>query len=116
MRDVAMAGPWAPRMAAAVRAPTVLPPLDSYYDILVAHAPEVDVWRTVYHHPLPSPAAIVDWVRATGLRPFLDRLTSDEQHTFLAQYEARLDEAYPVRRDGCRLLGFERIFLVATRT
>lgn len=115
MRKVAAEGPWAARTASASAARTVLPPLDSYYDILAGHAPSVDVWRTVYHHPLASPAAIVDWLRATGLRPFLEPLDPDEQAAFLTRYEAAIDAAYPPRRDGTRLLGFERVFLVATR-
>lgn len=114
MRAVAAEEPWADRMAAAVSARTTLPPLDRYYDLLAAHATAVEVWRTIYHHPLASPAAIVDWLRGTGLRPFLDRLEPAEQPEFLRRYEARIDEAYPVRSDGTRLLGFERIFLVAT--
>ena len=115
MRAVAAEGPWSASTADAVAARTVLPRLDAYYDMLAAHAPAVEVWRTVYHHPLPSPAAIVDWLRATGLRPFLDPLNPDERTAFLRRYESRIDAAYPPRRDGTRLLGFERVFLVATR-
>ena len=114
MRAVAAEAPWAGRTAEAAAARTTLPPLDRYYDILAARAADVDVWRTIYHHPLKSPAAIVDWLRGTGLRPFLDRVRPEEQAEFLARYEARIDAAYPVRADGTRLLGFERIFMVAT--
>ncbi|MDX7952183.1 trans-aconitate 2-methyltransferase [Lichenihabitans sp. Uapishka_5] len=115
MRAVAQEGPWAARLQAATAARTVLPLLERYYDLLAAEAVSVEVWRTTYHHPLPSAAAILDMLRSTGLRPFLDPLDADEQSAFLALYESKLDKAYPVRADGGRLLGFERIFLVATR-
>ena len=115
MRSVASQGAWADRLAPAVGERTILPSLDRYYDLLVRHAETVDVWRTTYHHPLASAAAIVDWVRSTGLRPFLNRLEPAEQNEYLKRYEASLDQAYPAQADGLRLLGFERVFLVATR-
>ncbi|MCW6508057.1 trans-aconitate 2-methyltransferase [Lichenifustis flavocetrariae] len=115
MRSVASQGPWADRLAPAAADRTILPPLDDYYDLLIRHAETVDVWRTTYHHPLASAAAIVDWVRSTGLRPFLNRLDPAEQEEFLKRYQASLEEAYPARADGLRLLGFERVFMVATR-
>lgn len=115
MRAVAAEAPWAERLRAAAAARTVLPSLDSYYDWLAPDAASVDVWRTTYHHPMPSPAAIVDWLGATGLRPFLTPLDATDQQAFKARYEAAVSEAYPPRADGMRLLGFERVFIVARR-
>ena len=64
---------------------------------------------------MDSVSAIVDWVRATGLRPYLDRLDTDEQPAFLKLYEAELSRHYAPKADGRRLLAFPRIFLVARR-
>jgi trans-aconitate 2-methyltransferase len=65
---------------------------------------------------MASAAAIVEWVSATGLRPFLDALDGDEaRNTFIAEYERRIDAAYPARADGKRLLGFPRLFFVAVK-
>jgi trans-aconitate 2-methyltransferase len=90
--------------------------VDGYYDQLAPVAASVDVWRTAYQHPMDSPAAIVDWLRATGLRPFLDALRDDAQRaTFLGEYERRIDAAYPRRADGKRLLAFPRLFFVAVK-
>jgi trans-aconitate 2-methyltransferase len=87
-----------------------------YYDLLIGSAANVDTWHTIYQHPMASPAAIVEWVSGTGLRPFLDALETDEERkTFLADYERRLDIAYPQRADGKRLLAFPRIFFVAVK-
>lgn len=115
MRNVAADGPWSARLAPAIASRAALPPLSAYYDMLAPKADTVDVWRTAYQHPMESAAAIVDWVRATGLRPFLDRLDPGEQPAFLEQYEAEVARSYPPRADGQRLLGFPRIFLVARR-
>ncbi|HUR87768.1 MAG TPA: trans-aconitate 2-methyltransferase [Ramlibacter sp.] len=90
--------------------------VDGYYDLLAPLAQKVDVWRTAYQHPMDSPAAIVDWLRSTGLRPYLDALPDDVQREkFLAEYERRIDAAYPARADGKRLLAFPRLFFVAVK-
>ena len=115
MREVAAEGPWSAALTDAVAARTSLPALDWYYDLLAADRASVDVWRTRYHHPMTSPRAIVDWLRATGLRPFLDPLSIADQGEFLRRYEGRIDSEYPARADGLRLLGFPRVFIVATK-
>lgn len=54
----------------------------AYYDILSEAGCEVDIWRTTYYHQMPSHQAIIDWVTATGLRPWLQDLTESEQQLF----------------------------------
>ena len=116
MREVAADGPWRDRIgdAGATRAEAMLS-IASYYDILAQDAGSVEVWRTVYHHPMPSPAAIVKWVSSTGLRPFIDPLPDAERLAFLDQYQEAIATAYPPRADGRLLLAFPRIFIVARR-
>ncbi len=114
MREVAAAGPWAAALAGAGDRLRVLPPA-SYYDLLVGMGGEAEVWRTVYHHPMASPAAIVDWVSSTGLQPYLKLLSGSDRPLFLQRYEAALAESYAVRADGQRLLLFPRLFFVATK-
>ncbi len=115
MRDVADRGPWREKFAGIEKLREEIPPLERYYDWLSAEGATVDIWKTTYCHVMEGPDAIVEWVKSTGLRPFLERLTAPEQEEFLAQYEAALAEAYPMRSDGKRLLRFPRIFIVATR-
>ncbi len=115
MREVAASGPW----AAAIGDPAVAAS-DACWSPRLLRSPrtpaaEVDVWRTAYHHRMADAAAIVSWVSATGLRPFIDPLDEGQRAGFLAAYEARIDAAYPPRSDGHRLLAFPRVFIVARR-
>jgi trans-aconitate 2-methyltransferase len=115
MRAVAGEAPWAEPIGDADRMRTLLLPLGGYYDLLAPEAAKVDVWHTIYQHPMADAAAIVEWVRGTGLKPFVDRLPDELRASYLAEYERRIDQAYPARADGKRLLAFPRMFIVAQK-
>jgi trans-aconitate 2-methyltransferase len=115
MREVASEAPWAAAIGDAGSVRSQLLEAGAYYDLLARDAAQVDVWHTVYRHPMASANAIVQWLRSTGLRPFLDALDAPLQQSFLTEYERRIDLAYPARADGRRLLAFPRLFIVAQR-
>jgi trans-aconitate 2-methyltransferase len=83
--------------------------------VLAPRATTVDIWRTTYEHVMPDAAAIVEWVKGTGLRPYLDDLTESERAGYLAAYRDAIDLAYPPQVDGKRLFSFPRLFIVAVR-
>jgi len=114
MREVAAAPRFSPAIGDAGQVRARILPAEHYYDLLAPKA-EVDVWRTTYYHLMDDAAAIVQWLRATGLKPFVEALPAELQPLFLAEYERRIDAAYPARSDGKRLLGFPRLFFVARR-
>lgn len=101
------------RLAGAPR--DFLPSAADYYAALKPHARSVEIWHTIYNHVLPSAEAIVQWVKATGLRPFMAPLSDAEQEDFLAEYTQLIAEAYPATAGGSRLFRFPRLFFVATR-
>jgi len=115
MRELACETPYAQAIGDVSKLRTELLTLPGYYDLLAPHAARIDIWRTIYQHPMNAPRAIVDWVRSTGLRPFVDPLPPDLQVRYLAEYERRIGQAYPVRADGRLLLAFPRLFIVAIR-
>jgi trans-aconitate 2-methyltransferase len=114
MREIAADGPWAAKLADAAKARAARRDPDWYFRLLRRHASRVEIWRTTYFHPLEGPHAIVEWVKGTGLRPFVDPLDASERQGYLAAYEAAIAEAYPPEADGVVLLPFPRLFFVAT--
>ncbi|KAF2681959.1 S-adenosyl-L-methionine-dependent methyltransferase [Lentithecium fluviatile CBS 122367] len=93
-------------------------PPSSFYAALSPYAVEVNIWRTEYIHPLGSARDIVEWVKGTGLRPFLDRIVDQNaQGAYLEAYEEAIAEKYPKvgEGEGKVLLGYPRLFVVALR-
>ncbi len=114
MREVAADGPWAPALAEASAARTPIADADWYYELLRPLCRKVDVWRTTYYHPLSGgAAAIVEWFKGSGLRPFLEPLNALQRDGYLDRYTAAVAQAYPALADGSVLLPFPRLFLVA---
>jgi trans-aconitate 2-methyltransferase len=75
---------------------------------------EVTLWETIYYHILAGPDAVLEWMKGTGLRPVLTRLSQDRQEQLLSLYGAQLRAAYPVSAVGT-LYPFRRLFFVARR-
>ena len=115
MRDVASEAPWSDFIGDTASVRVRVLPATAYYDLLASAAAEVEVWRTVYCHPMDSAGAIVTWLQGTGLRPFVDPLPDPHKASYLARYEAGIAKAYPAHADGRRLLAFPRLFVVARR-
>jgi trans-aconitate 2-methyltransferase len=115
MRETVADRRWAKRLTSAVAARRALASPEEYYDLFKPGLSRIDIWRTTYNHPLAGEAAIVEWMKGTGLRPFLTLLESPDQELFLALYAARIATAYPLRFDGKSLLRFPRLFIVAVK-
>jgi|SRR5579859_2720968 len=85
-----------------------------YYDLLQPLAASLDLWETEYLHILDGPEAILEWIRATGMRPYLQALPNEQQKKqFQDLCLDRFREAYPRRKSGAVLFPFRRIFVIA---
>ncbi len=115
MQEVAQLEPFRETLAHAAKARDLLPEPGAYYDALRPLCRNIDMWHTLYHHVLADAGAIVEWVKGTGLRPFLDPLNIAERKAFLEIYMSRVAASYPTQADGKVLLRFPRFFLVVTR-
>jgi trans-aconitate 2-methyltransferase len=116
MRQTAAEGPWNAKLADAAAARTPLAGIDWYHELLRPLCAKLDFWRTTYYHPLSGgAAAIVEWFKGSGLRPFIDPLSDAERDAYLERYTAAIAGAYPCGADGSVLLPFPRVFMVAIR-
>jgi trans-aconitate 2-methyltransferase len=87
---------------------------DYYYDLLAPLAGRVDLWQTTYLHVMDRPSALIDWYASTGMKPYLERLNSDEERSQFQQAVLQACEAqYPLRKDGRILFAFTRTFFIA---
>src|SRR5215472_2072012 len=104
---------WTDGMEGARRAMTNHPP-EFYYDLLARRASLLHIWETTYYHVLAGPEKVLEWFRGSGLRPFLEALTADEERRSLEKaLRARYERSYPRRADGRILFPFRRLFFVA---
>ncbi|MDQ7249575.1 trans-aconitate 2-methyltransferase [Dongia sedimenti] len=115
MEEVASQGPW--RAAFTGRNPKrdPLPPPAAYIERLGPKAQRVDVWHTIYNHPMANADAVVEWMKGTGLRPYLDTAGPAQAQAFTEAYRARIAALYAPMADGRVLFRFPRLFVVAVR-
>ena len=115
MRSAAAAMPFAAKLEAAITAREALASFEQFYAWLRPGASDIDIWRTTYVHRMDGAAAIVEWVKGTGLRPFVDPLNDDERETKHRNYKTAIAHANTQQADGKTQLRFTRLFIVATK-
>ena len=116
MRDIALDGPWAAKLAGAARQRTAPATAEGYYAMLRVRCTQVEIWRTTYFHALAGgPGDVVDWFKGSGLRPFLEPLEQAERGAYLERYLAGVRRILPPLPGGGVLLPFPRLFLLAVR-
>jgi trans-aconitate 2-methyltransferase len=115
MRLIAADGPWADRLVPIAKTRAVIATHSDYYRWLRPLSASLDIWQTIYIHPLNGIEAIVDWFRGSALRPFLAPLSPSERLSFLERYRRDLGEAYEVENDGKVLFIYPRLFLLARK-
>lgn len=85
-----------------------------YLEALSALGAEVQVWETTYFHVLHGPDPVLNWIRATALRPVLAALAPADVEPFEAELAQRLRAAYPNGPHGT-VFPFRRLFAIARR-
>jgi trans-aconitate 2-methyltransferase len=115
MRSIAEGGPWADILRPLNPARTPFQTAQEIYNELKPLCEDLDLWHSVYYHVLQDHEAVVEWVKGTGLRPFIDPLNEDMRNEFLRRYLSAIKETYTASVDGKVILRYPRLFIVATK-
>ncbi len=86
---------------------------EAYFDILSSCSSSFELWETVYYHAMPSHEHLIEWVRGTRLRPYLDVLDENRKVKFEQEILSKAREAYPFTASSEVILKFRRFFFVA---
>lgn len=106
---------WRERLggAATPSRENVMPP-ERYRELLTEIGfAESDCRYHTFGHPMSGPAEVVEWSRATALRPFLNRLPPETHDEFIADLTRRLEAGYGT--SGSLTFNFRRLFIFARR-
>ncbi len=85
---------------------------DFYYDQLSALFIKVEIWRTDYYHILDSQESIVEMLRSTGLKPYLETLDEPDGLLFEEKVLDEIKRFYPLQSNGKVLFPFQRLFFI----
>jgi trans-aconitate 2-methyltransferase len=87
-----------------------------YYDRLSELYNSVEIWETNYFHILNSHLSILEMIRGAGLRPYLDKLETDnDKKDFEESVLKEIVKDYPLQKDGKVLFPFKRLFFIAIK-
>lgn len=86
-----------------------------YFDLLSELSSDFEVWQTTYCHRMPSHDSIMEWYKGTGLRPYINALSEPDAQEFLRQVKARVEQEYPVQKNGEIIFRFPRFFFLAVK-
>ncbi len=104
---------WNERMEVARQALTLHTP-GFYYDTLSPFVSKIDMWETTYYQEVDGPEKILEFIKGTELRAYLEVLSSDEERVHFEQLLLeRYYLAYPRSANGKVLFPFKRLFILA---
>jgi trans-aconitate 2-methyltransferase len=84
-----------------------------YYDLLSPRLSSLELWETYYLHVLESHEAIIDWIQSTGMKPYLDSLSGEnEKSDFRTEALNEVKKDYPAQKNGKVIFPFRRLFVI----
>jgi trans-aconitate 2-methyltransferase len=112
IETVAQRMPWRAKTAAC-KALFTFHDFRFYYDIVASKLPAVELWETTYLHVVESRRSIIEWIKSTGMKPYLDSLSNDnEKMEFEKEVLEQLIPNYPQAKNGNVLFPFKRLFVI----
>lgn len=86
---------------------------DEYYDILSGLASNFSIWETTYYHQMGTHKDLVEWVKGTRLRPYLNVLSDEQKIAFENEIIEKASKVYPIQVNGTIIFRFRRLFFMA---
>lgn len=91
-------------------------PIAFYYKVLSKTAAALNLWESEYLQIMNGTRAILDWVRSTAMRGYLDRLPEGaERKQFEELCLREFEKSYPADEQGKVLFPYRRMFIIAYR-
>ncbi|MCX6047957.1 MAG: methyltransferase domain-containing protein [Chloroflexi bacterium] len=88
-----------------------------YYEILAQMPCNFSIWETSYMHVMESHAQIVEMIKSTGLKPYLDEIRDNAQKVdFENSVLHHLPTVYKIQSNGRILFPFKRLFLLVGKS
>jgi trans-aconitate 2-methyltransferase len=86
-----------------------------YYNQLKDGLEEIQLWQTNYYHIMNGHIEILEFIRSTGLKPYLDMLDEEDSKDFLEYVISEVKLQYGVQDDGKILFEFKRLFFMGVK-
>jgi len=115
IEQIAMNSRWN-KLTAGVRNLFAIHDSSFYYHHLSSLFSSVEIWETSYLHIMDSHLSILDMIKSTGLRPYHERLGTDENRkSFEDEILKEIGKDYPLQKNGKVIFPFKRLFFIAHR-
>jgi len=88
---------------------------EEYYQLLEEMGCSFTLWETTYFHCVPNLNGVIEWYKGSGLKPYLSRLTPEEQEAFLSALAEKMEPFCPSTPKGTVILKMPRLFFVASQ-
>lgn len=88
---------------------------EEYFDILSSCSKSFDILETVYYHNMPTIHAMIEWIKGTRLRPYLNKLADEAAAELEKEITERAVSAYHKQKNGEIIFKFRRFFFTAVK-
>ena len=89
--------------------------VNQIYQILSSHCKDINIWKTSYYHVLTGNSPVTEWIKGTGLTPYLSLLSRPDKKIFLDEYKQLVNNLYPKQEDKKTILKMKRLFIIARK-
>lgn len=86
-----------------------------YFDVLSDISDDFALWETTYCHRMPNYDSIIEWYKGTGLKPYLEQLSTADGNEFMGDVYSELKKRYKPQKNGEILFRFPRLFFTVKR-